>query len=239
MKYLPLPSALVSVALIGGLVLLAAKRTRRVGIALLAGGAALLAILGTGPVSYLMLGSLEYRNTPLDVRRIPGPVRHIVVMAGYGESSVHQPVSSHVNSYTASRLLETRYLHTRFPEATVVVTGHGGVPDIMRRVLVSQGIPLERIHLDDQSDSTRESSRNLQNLIGTRPFLLVTSAGHMPRSVMAFRERGMTPIPAPTGFLTRKNILAVDYLPSVNNLIYADLAVKEYLGILWYRMTPG
>ncbi|HWS16243.1 MAG TPA: ElyC/SanA/YdcF family protein [Candidatus Methylomirabilis sp.] len=234
-----LPSTLVSAALIGGLLFLVARRTRRMGIALLVVGAALLAALGTGPVSFLILGSLEYRNPPLDVRRVPGPVLHIVVMAGYGETSVHQPLSSHVNAYTVSRLLETRRLYTQFPEATVVVSGHGEVPDIMRRVLVSQGIPLERVLIDDRSDSTRDSSRNLQDLIGPRPFLLVTSAGHMPRSLMAFRERGMTPIPAPTGYLTRKNILAVDYLPSVNNLIYADLAVKEYLGILWYLVTPA
>ena len=239
MRYLPLPSTLVSAALIGGLLLLAPRRTRRAGIGLLAAGAALLALLGTGPVSFLMLGSLEYRNRPLDETRVQGPIRYMVVMAGYAESSVHQPLSSYANVHTASRLLEARRLHSRFPDATVVVSGQGEVPAIMRRVLVSQGVPPERIVVDDRSRSTRETSRNLRELIGTRPFLLVTSAGHMSRCLMAFRERVMAPIPAPTGYLTRKNILAVDYLPSVNNLMYADLAVTEYLGILWYRMTPG
>jgi len=29
----------------------------------------------------------------------------------------------------------------------------------------------------------------------------------------------------------------MDYLPAPHHLVYADLAVHEYLGMAWYRLT--
>ena len=68
------------------------------------------------------------------------------------------------------------------------------------------------------------------------PFILVTSAGHMPRSMHVFKKAGLNPIPAPTHYLTRKNNLAISYLPSPLHLRYSDLAIHEYAAILWYHV---
>jgi hypothetical protein len=52
-----------------------------------------------------------------------------------------------------------------------------------------------------------------------------------------FKKQQMNPLPAPTDYMSRKNYMAISYLPSPLHLYYSDLAVHEYLGILWYKLT--
>lgn len=60
LKSMILPSSLISTALVWGLLLIVFRMTRRIGTILLASAAILLIAVGTGPVSYLMLGRLAF-----------------------------------------------------------------------------------------------------------------------------------------------------------------------------------
>lgn len=65
---------------------------------------------------------------------------------------------------------------------------------------------------------------------------LVTDAAHMPRAVRHFRNAGLNPISAPTNFNIRKNILPgsyLDYFPSSGNIRLMEIAIQEYLRMLW------
>jgi uncharacterized SAM-binding protein YcdF (DUF218 family) len=73
--------------------------------------------------------------------------------------------------------------------------------------------------------------------MGGEKFILITSAGHMPRAIGAFVKAGMDPVPAPTNFMSVRERRFMDYLPAPHHLVYADLAVHEYLGMAWYRLT--
>lgn len=99
------------------------------------------------------------------------------------------------------------------------------------------GLSEQRISIDDHSNSTHESAENVKKIMGGGKFILVTSAGHMPRAMGAFVKAGMNPVPAPTNFMSVKERRFMDYLPSPRHLLYADLAVHEYLGIALYRLT--
>ena len=107
----------------------------------------------------------------------------------------------------------------------------------MKEVLLSLGLPDNQVIIEAESRSTFENAIVLQKKLNDRSFILVTSAGHMPRAVAVFKKLGMNPIPAPTDYQVGNNPLASHYLPSPSHLIYSDLAVHEYLGILWYRIT--
>ena len=69
----------------------------------------------------------------------------------------------------------------------------------------------------------------------------------MPRSVALFEKQGIQVIPAPTDFavteaswskLTNINLAAqlVNLLPGTSNLSLTTNALKEYLGMLAYRL---
>jgi uncharacterized SAM-binding protein YcdF (DUF218 family) len=235
LKYLLLPSNLIMLGGVVGTMLLGVRKTRAWGVRVSLCALLSYLVIASGPVAYLLLGGLEYRvAAAADADRKGANI--IVVLAGYAENDGDIPVSSRVNSGTAYRLLETMALFAAAPDATIAVSGGGVAPSAMQAVLVSAGIPPRQIIVDRDSDSTYESAVHLSPTLGTRPFLLVTSAGHMPRAVGVFRKQGMTPLPVPTHFMTKKNWLAIQYLPSPQHLVYSDLAVSEYAALMWYSM---
>lgn len=193
-------------------------------------------VLGSGPVSFLLLGSLEFQIPPAGaVERMQADT--IVVLAGYAEFDPDHPISSQVNPNSAFRLLEALLLFQSRPDSTVIISGKGEVVRIMRDVLVLSGVPVEHVIIDSVSSSTYESAKNLSSRLGQTPFLLVTSAGHMPRSMGVFNKAGAHPLPVPTDYMTKKNPFATYYIPSPVHLHYSDLAISEYFGLLWYRFN--
>lgn len=118
------------------------------------------------------------------------------------------------------------------------------------QLLELMGVPRHAIWLESKSLNTYENalySRQILEEKGIRRILLVTSAFHMPRSVALFEHQGLEVIPAPTDFRTTqadwealshgdiRNLL-VNLLPGPDNLQMVTVALKEYLGILVYRL---
>ncbi len=234
-KYLVLPSNLMTISVLVGLGLVLFPITRKTGCWVTSMGLFIYVVFGSGPVSFLLLGLLEFQIPPSD-RTEREQAAAVVVLAGYGESDPDHPLSSRVNTMSAIRLLETVMLHETHTEATVIVSGTGEVAHIMREILVSAGVSAHQITVDDRSISTYESAMHVAPLVGSKPFLLVTSAGHMPRAIGAFRKAGIHPLAVPTDYLTKRNPLATTYLPSPLHLHDSDLAISEYAALAWYAL---
>lgn len=234
-KTIVMPSALISFSAIIGLILLCFRLTRNGGAALSVAAFAGYMIFASGPVAFLLLGHLEYQIAPARVTEREA-LRTIVLLAAYAEADDSIPLSSRINGAGAFRLLEALSLYQLAQESTVIVSGGGVVPAIMRDVLVSAGIPADHIVVDVEAESTFESAQHLAGRLGTSPFLLVTSAGHMPRAMGVFLKAGTFPRAAPTHYVTKRNWLAIQYLPSPAHLGYSDWAVSEYAALFWYRM---
>lgn len=195
-------------------------------------------VLGSGPVSQLLLSSLEYEYPvyePSDYNR--KTISTIVVLTGTAEAKPNTPLSSHLNKSSAYRALEARRIYLLHPDSKILISGLGSTPDILKSVMLSMDIPESNITVENKSATTYESANNLGQFLNDKTFILVTSAGHMPRSMATFESQGMKPVPAPTEFMTKKNIFAAQYLPIPRHIIYSELAIHEYLGIFWYRIT--
>ena len=76
-------------------------------------------------------------------------------------------------------------------------------------------------------------------LLGSQPFLLVTSAYHMPRAMRQMRRAGAAAIPAPGQQLVRvkTGIEWGKLIPGSAGLGKTERAFHEYLGLL--AMTFG
>lgn len=233
-KTLVEPSRIIAALLLGGLVLLVWKRHRKKSMYVFASALTLYVVFGTGPVAFWLLGSLEFRYPPYMEIAANRDAEDIVLLAGYAGRDDDMPLSSHVNDSSAIRILEAARVFRLKPGRRIIVSGKGDVPAIIKDVLVSLGIPAERIEIEGHSGSTMGSGENLSHLLKGKKIILVTSAGHMHRSIRTFRNFGMHPVPAPTDFMTFRNFLATGYLPSPLYLRLSDLAIHEYVGILWY-----
>ena len=80
---------------------------------------------------------------------------------------------------------------------------------------------------------TSEEALHVARLMGSTPFLLVTSAYHMRRAMKLMQRAGAQPIAAPTGYLARNRRLGWDMVvPSSNALRRTERALHEYQGLL-------
>jgi len=62
------------------------------------------------------------------------------------------------------------------------------------------------------------------------PYLLVTSAFHMRRSLMIFKKAGMDVIPYPANYIVRRKAVISDLVPSAEPLFYWTFYIKEVVG---------
>lgn len=235
LKPILLPSNIITFSALIGIVLLCIKHTRRWGASFSICALTCYLLFASGPVAFLLLGYLEYQIASATASERES-AHTIVVLAAYAEPDQNIPLSSRVSNGTAFRLLETISLLRGAPHSTVIVSGGGVVPNIMRDVLIASGIPPDHILVDSDSDSTFDSAMHLSPILGDAPFLLVTSAGHMPRAKLVFEKAGTSPRAVPTHYMTKQNWLAIQYLPSPLHLMYSDLAISEYAALFWYRL---
>jgi uncharacterized SAM-binding protein YcdF (DUF218 family) len=232
-----LPSGLACVLLVLGLATRLWKKAERASWWLLAASGAMTVLFSSGKVAAALTSPLEYAHPTLrEVNQQP-PVRHIVVLTGWASNDEDMPLSGRMNSASAFRVLLALELYGACKDCEVIVSGTATATHIMGELLHKLGVPQERLHLDDDSDSTAASASHLEAFVGEAPFFLVTSAGHMPRSVAAFHLRGLQPIPAPTDHQLPKDWRRAEWLPRAESLVASNLAVHEILGLLWYRLS--
>jgi uncharacterized SAM-binding protein YcdF (DUF218 family) len=234
---LPLP--LISLTFLAGLLLLWFTRKQKAGKVLVTCSALLLLALGTGLVSRLILPPLENAFPSFDpALHEAQDIRWVVVLGGGSFSSDH-PLPTGLASDSLYRIVEGLRILRQLPEAKLLLSGGWAwTPDTdanrMRSLVVSLGFPEERIVLEAASRDTEEQAVEIRKILGDQPFVLVTTADHMHRSMLLFLAQGLQPIPAPTGHSYGNDGPAL--FPRAREIANAERAVYEYLGIVWARM---
>lgn len=230
------PSGILLVLLVAAMVALFLLRRRSLAVHLFTAAALFYVVFGSSLTTLWLMGGLE-REFPAG-QEAAAAVRPdtVVVLTGFGQHYPPRPITGQVNSASAFRLLEAARLVTRDRQLRVLISGDGEVPSVMKDLLVQLGVAASGIDTDAGSEDTYESAMHLRERLAGRSFYLVTSAGHMPRAMRVFRRQGLAAIPAPTGYLAPVTLTVSNLLPSADNLAISDLAVHEYLAMLWYRI---
>lgn len=215
-----------------------------VGVYVMAGGTVLLALASWWPVAEGLLSPLENRHPPLAAAAALDGVVAVVVLGGIWWPDARWPISSQLGESTAIRLLEGVRLLRTLPGARLIVSGaswRGRLDPVARgyaQAAEELGVPPNRILKLESPMDTGQEAEAVRTVLGmTQPFVLVTSASHMPRAVAHFRMVGLDPIPAPTERLTGRATRGrlEDWLPSATQLRYTELACYQYLGLLALR----
>jgi uncharacterized SAM-binding protein YcdF (DUF218 family) len=202
--------------------------------------------LGNAKISAALLRSLEQRYAPLVLASRPGAActlqkgMFIVVLGGGYSPDPRVDIVSHLAEETVVRLMGGVLLYKSAPGCKLILSG--GPPaqaDGMGKVALALGVREQDIILEAKSHNTEQEALFIAPIVGKTPFVLVTSASHMPRAMALFRKRGMNPIAAPTDYLakTRGGLLPEDIYPSYYGLYEAERAVYESLGIAWEKLN--
>jgi uncharacterized SAM-binding protein YcdF (DUF218 family) len=244
---LPLPLCLIVATV--GLALLWFTRRQRTGRILVTAALALLSVLAIDGVADLVLDPLEHARPvlvpgathPLDARA--RQARFIVVLGGGHTPAPGLPANSELSVVTLARVVEAVRLKNQLPDARMIVSGAyapDGVPhaEFLSREAQSLGVPAGQIVEERRTWDTADEARLIKERLGTAPFILVTSASHLPRAVRLFRKQGLDPIPSPSDFgaLDTPGLSGLSLIPAAGPLSKIERATHEYLGILFSRL---
>ena len=211
---------------------------------LLLAGLALILAVGILPLGEALLSPLETRFPTDPATAAP---RGIIILGG-GEDGRAMRASGlpEVND-AGDRFLAGLALARRYPDTQIIFSGGSAAilgdrvsgAEVAHHIFADAGIAPERILLEGASRNTAENAALTLALVsdpGEGPWLLVTSAFHMPRAMGAFCRAGWRGIVA----------WPVDYRglgggdvgwDLAERLRTLDIAVKEWIGLLAYRVT--
>ncbi len=214
----------------------------------------ILLVSSSGWFSTGLVRSLEQQYLPPVFPINAEPLQAIVLLGGATGSQLAPRPWIHISD-EGDRVLHSAKLYREGRAPLIIPTGGRiawrGPGDSeasdMSELLQTMGVPESAIVLEPNALNTYENAINVQTILSDRKierFFLVTSAAHMPRSMMIFRKLGMQPTAAPTDY-TRTDVESringpQDFLlstfPDAENLRDTNRAIKEYLGILVYRL---
>ena len=202
--------------------------------------------LHSGLLNYGLRYPLESRYQPLLDPKKVGPYDAIVVLTGGIISPEGLIPLPSVDESMFRRLDEAWRLYRIQPKPIIVSGGHvnpftrdKNENKIARDFLIKWGVPMSDVIGEGKSRDTFESAVEVEKLLkqkGYTRYLLVTSAAHMPRSMLAFAAIAPEPIAAPGDFsLGKLEISPLSFFPSEGaaRLLYATL--HEYIGLANYH----
>lgn len=208
---------------------------------------AVLAVSSWTSVGAMAIAPLENRfarpNPP------PANVAGIIVLGGFFEGTINLARGGYELNSGGDRIVEAAVLARRYPDARVVVTGGSGSLLLegeadgatAPRLLEALGVEPHRLVMEDQSRDTYENAVMTRDLIDPRPgeiWLLVTSAFHMPRSVMLFRKAGFDVVPWPADYRSSgRDTFGLSRHNAIHTLQTTSVAMREWIGLVAYRLT--
>jgi uncharacterized SAM-binding protein YcdF (DUF218 family) len=242
------PLGLALVLLTVGLLLLWCSRWQRAGRTLATVALLVLLVGGCDGVARSLVLSLEDRYPSLSAQALLSDtiasVRWIVVLGGGNNPDPDLPQTAQLERASLARLLEGIRLHRALPASRLILSGgavYTSVPEAEAMAEVAELLGVDKTHLvlEVESRDTGEQARVTAGRFRNEPFLLVTSASHMPRAMALFEKQGLSPIPAPTDYLAFRGaeVHPGRFWPNAWNLYLTQVAVHEYFGFAYSWMT--
>lgn len=229
------------------LALLTLRRWNRAGVVMLWSGLAALGLLGFPAMPDALLRPLENRypvpaagavDRHVGIIVLGGALQHPDSFVAHGQVPLGE---------AAERMTVPVGLLRKHPNLELVFSGGEGrllatgvtESELARAFYQQQGLDMAKVRLEDGSRNTRENAQQVAKLLDDRckePWLLVTSAWHMPRAMNEFEAVGCRVTPYPVDFRTGASSSWTEY-SLVNSLLRWQTALHEWLGLLVYGLT--
>lgn len=220
---------------------------RRAAVRMLWGGLVVLGLFGFEALPHALLRPLENRY-PVPTQEAVGRYVGLIVLGGAtqhpGSYQAHGQVPL---GEAAERMSLPVGLMRQHPKLQLVFSGGEGrllatgvsEAELAKAFYAEQGVDMARVTLEGGSRTTRENARQVAALLGERckqPWLLVTSAWHMPRAMPEFEAAGCKVTAYPVDFRTGNATLWTEY-SLARSLLLWQTALHEWLGLVVYGRT--
>jgi uncharacterized SAM-binding protein YcdF (DUF218 family) len=235
--------SVTTILLFVGMCLLLFTRRQKAGKFMTAAGTFLILILSLGPLPDMMLAHLENTYPPF-LLEAPGAQaassKWVVVLGAGVKTDAALPLVDQMAPASLVRLIEGIRIHKKIPGSKLILSGgviYNNDPEtkLMEKIARTMDVNPKDIVLESKSRDTEEQAQQIVSIVNKDPFILVTSAFHMSRSMTLFKKYGAIPIAAPVNRITSiRTVFHPSMLyPSSGGFQKADIAIHEYLGIGW------
>jgi uncharacterized SAM-binding protein YcdF (DUF218 family) len=203
-------------------------------------GLIVLFLFSWSPFSHLLISPFESKFQAYKEVQPNDQFDYIFVLGSGFALNETLPATSQLGEQALARVVEGVRLHKLFPDSKLIFSGYGGAEKtpysvIAANAAIELGInPDQIIQIPEAKDTIDESTMGFK-IVGDKPFLLISSAAHLPRSIGLFKKLGMNPTPAPADFIN-KGEWRLSY-PSSGGLYRSERAIYEGLGTTWAWLT--
>jgi len=193
---------------------------------------------------------LSYQPERYDLK--PAEVYSAGILLG-GFSGMNKTDSKTYFNENGDRFIQTVELYkTGHIKKIIVAAGDASIinkndfreADFVQQQLINLGIPAADIWPDRDSRNTAENAANAKKIIDSvhlaPPFLLITSAMHLPRAQKAFTKAGIDVRGYPCAFTVTpfESYAFEDYIiPSGGAMKSWSVYLREVVGLLMYKLT--
>ena len=215
-----------------------------------------LLLVGWLPTSEGLLRALEDATPKVKfAQKSEADFGGIIILGGAIEGGEISLDRGEVSIYSsAERVTKAFELIRQYPQLPFIFSGFSGrlspkgmsEADAFKRLIMEQGLPDKNAHYENQSRNTYENVSLMKPMISElgvkgendvpKPWLLITSASHMYRSLKIFQKQGIEVIPVPVDYQTGNSLHwgsfgLVDGAQQWNNFLH------ELIGLLAYWIT--
>jgi uncharacterized SAM-binding protein YcdF (DUF218 family) len=211
-------------------------------------------VAGNRWVAISLARSLEWRYQPAETV----PAAEVIVVLGGATEPMESPRSGVEVNDAADRIIYAARLYHQKKAPIILLSGgsiswevrNSSPAQEMTEILELLGVPQKDMWLEPQSRNTYENALYSHKILeekGLNRIILVTSAMHMPRSAALFEHQGFEVIPAPTDYTVTEKVWSdlsqgdiekkiISFFPSTSYLSLTTNVLKEYFGMLVYRL---
>ena len=187
----------------------------------------------------------NWQPAPVAVSSLP--VYDCGIVAG-GFASPDAKANGYFNA-TADRFIQVVKLYNSGKIKNILISGGNGkdTEESFREAAWVKGellafrVPDSVIIIEDQSNNTKENALNSKRLLDSLhfkpPYLLITSAYHMPRAKLLFEKYGVPVDGFPCNYRDGMGSFSFwDLMPGVGGLLAWNVYLKEVLGWVVYSL---
>lgn len=148
----------------------------------------------------------------------------------------------------SDRFIEACILYKTQKIKRIIISGGSNAPnqpkdaDFQYKKMLELGIPANDIIVEDSSTTTFENAAftklKIDSLHLKPPFVLVTSAMHIPRAERVFTKAGLQVIPFPCNYSVVESKLSFSnyIIPKLGTIFSWNSYLKEVFGIIGYKL---
>lgn len=215
-----------------------------------------LLLVGWLPTSEVFLMTLEDRVPKVQLTQMSeADFGGIIILGGAIEGGEIAVDRGEVSIYSAAeRVTKAFELIRKYPDLPYIFSGFSGrlspkglsEADAFKQLVAEQGLPGKNAHYENQSRNTYENVVLMKPMIlelgakdanaPPKPWLLITSASHMYRSLKIFQKQGIEVIPVPVDYQTSHSLRwsKFDLEDGIQNW---NKFMHEGIGLLAYWIT--